>query len=38
MTLDTPQLKSIFSKKLIQLYEVFQKYNYEIRIAGGAVR
>lgn len=38
MTLDTPQFKSIFTENLIKLYDIFQKHNYEIRIAGGAVR
>lgn len=36
--LDSPQFKSIFSRNLKTLVELFQKYNYEIRIAGGAVR
>lgn len=38
MTLDTPQFKSIFTDNRMKLYEIFQKNNYEIRIAGGAVR
>lgn len=38
MTLETPQFKSIFTDNRMKLYEIFQKYNYEIRIAGGAVR
>lgn len=37
-TLDTPQFKSIFTKNLVDLVALFNKYNYEIRIAGGAVR
>lgn len=36
--LDTPEFKSIFTPELETLVELFQKYNYEIRIAGGAVR
>lgn len=38
MRLDTPQFKSIFTDNLLKLHEIFQRYNYEIRIAGGAVR
>lgn len=37
-TLDTPQFKSVLRKNILDLVAVFQKYNYEIRIAGGAVR
>lgn len=37
-TLDTPQFKSILRKNILDLVALFQKYNYEIRIAGGAVR
>lgn len=37
-TLDTPQFKSILQKNILDLVALFQKYNYEIRIAGGAVR
>lgn len=37
-TLDTPQFKSILRKNILDLVAIFQKYNYEIRIAGGAVR
>lgn len=36
--LDSAEFKSIFTKNLQQLVKVFDKYNYEIRIAGGAVR
>lgn len=36
--LDTPQFKSILRKNILDLVALFQKYNYEIRIAGGAVR
>lgn len=38
MTLDTPQFKSIFTENLIKLHDIFERHNYEIRIAGGAVR
>lgn len=37
-TLDTPQFKSILRKNILDLVAIFRKYNYEIRIAGGAVR
>lgn len=37
-TLETPQFKSILRKNILDLVALFQKYNYEIRIAGGAVR
>lgn len=36
--LDSPQFKSIFTRNLKALVELFGKYNYEIRVAGGAVR
>lgn len=36
--LDTPEFKSIFTPELNDLYALFKKYKYEIRIAGGAVR
>lgn len=38
VTLDTPQFKSILRKNIVDLVAIFQKNNYEIRIAGGAVR
>lgn len=38
MTLDTPLFKSIFTENLLKLHDIFQRHNYEIRIAGGAVR
>lgn len=38
ITLETPQFKSILRKNILDLVALFQKYNYEIRIAGGAVR
>lgn len=37
-TLNTPQFQSILRKNVIDLVAVFKKHNYEIRIAGGAVR
>lgn len=37
-TLDTPQFKTILRKNILDLVAIFQKYDYEIRIAGGAVR
>ncbi|KAL7297232.1 hypothetical protein TKK_0009637 [Trichogramma kaykai] len=37
-TLDTPEFRSIFNQELNDLVALFKKYNYEIRIAGGAVR
>lgn len=36
--LDNELFKSIFTPELVQLVDVFKKYNYELRIAGGAVR
>ncbi|XP_023934768.1 CCA tRNA nucleotidyltransferase 1, mitochondrial isoform X2 [Bicyclus anynana] len=36
--LDTPEFKNIFSPEVLDLKKLFDKYNYEIRIAGGAVR
>lgn len=38
MKLDTPQFRAVFTPELNMLSEMFQKYNYEIRMAGGAVR
>ncbi|XP_012257352.2 CCA tRNA nucleotidyltransferase 1, mitochondrial isoform X2 [Athalia rosae] len=38
MKLDTPEFHSIFTPELNTLSTLFKKYNYEIRIAGGAVR
>ncbi|XP_055306676.1 CCA tRNA nucleotidyltransferase 1, mitochondrial [Sitodiplosis mosellana] len=37
-TLETPQFKLILRKNILDLVALFQKHNYEIRIAGGAVR
>ncbi|KAG6455496.1 hypothetical protein O3G_MSEX009225 [Manduca sexta] len=36
--LDTPEFKSILSQEVKYLKELFDKYQYEIRVAGGAVR
>ena len=38
MKIDNEVFKSIFTDELNQLHEIFKKYNYEIRIAGVAVR
>ena len=38
MKLDTPQFRSLFNPDLEALVAVFKKYDYELRIAGGAVR
>lgn len=38
MTLDSPEFHSIFTPDMKLLRELFEKYGYEIRIAGGAVR
>lgn len=36
--LDSEVFHSIFTPELIQIFDIFDKYGYEIRIAGGAVR
>jgi hypothetical protein len=36
--LDTPQFHSIFTPDLKDLLKLFDKYKFEVRIAGGAVR
>lgn len=36
--LDSPEFKNIFTPEVIDLKKLFDKYNFEIRIAGGAVR
>ncbi|XP_061396976.1 CCA tRNA nucleotidyltransferase 1, mitochondrial [Musca vetustissima] len=36
--IDTPEFRSIFTEELKTLVELFKKHNYELRIAGGAVR
>ncbi|XP_066262147.1 CCA tRNA nucleotidyltransferase 1, mitochondrial isoform X2 [Euwallacea similis] len=38
MKLETPEFRSLFTDELKSLATLFAKYNYEIRIAGGAVR
>lgn len=38
MKLESPEFRSLFTPDLVTLGELFKKYNYEIRIAGGAVR
>ncbi|XP_076637330.1 CCA tRNA nucleotidyltransferase 1, mitochondrial isoform X1 [Colletes latitarsis] len=38
MKLDDPLFKSLFTPELTTLSELFKKRNYELRIAGGAVR
>lgn len=36
--LNTPEFKALFTTEVQDLQKLFEKYNYEIRIAGGAVR
>ena len=38
MKLDTPQFKALFTPEVNRLIEIFSKYDYELRIAGGPVR
>lgn len=38
MKLDTPEFHSILTTEVNALSDIFKKYNYEIRVAGGAVR
>lgn len=38
MKLDRPEFHSVFTPELQTLANLFKKYNYELRIAGGAVR
>ncbi|ETN66594.1 CCA-adding enzyme [Anopheles darlingi] len=38
MKIDSPEFHSIFTQELKDLIALFKRYNYEIRIAGGAVR
>uniref|UniRef100_A0A1A9X1T7 Poly A polymerase head domain-containing protein n=1 Tax=Glossina brevipalpis TaxID=37001 RepID=A0A1A9X1T7_9MUSC len=38
MKLNTPEFRSVFTDELQTLVDLFCKYNYELRIAGGAVR
>lgn len=34
----SPEFKLILNKDLVKFFDVFKKYNYDILIAGGAVR
>ena len=36
--LDSPVFKEVMSEDLSYIFELFKKYNFELRIAGGAVR
>lgn len=36
--LNSPEFRSVFTPELQSLVDLFKKYNYELRIAGGAVR
>ncbi|XP_060068929.1 CCA tRNA nucleotidyltransferase 1, mitochondrial-like [Ylistrum balloti] len=38
MKLETPKFHSMFTPELKELISVFERHNYELRIAGGAVR
>ncbi|XP_029663657.1 CCA tRNA nucleotidyltransferase 1, mitochondrial isoform X1 [Formica exsecta] len=38
MKLDCPEFHSVFTPELQTLADLFKRYNYELRIAGGAVR
>ncbi|XP_062564049.1 CCA tRNA nucleotidyltransferase 1, mitochondrial [Armigeres subalbatus] len=38
MKIDTPEFRSIFTKELEDLIELFKRHDFEIRVAGGAVR
>ncbi|XP_068619123.1 CCA tRNA nucleotidyltransferase 1, mitochondrial isoform X2 [Battus philenor] len=38
MKLDTPEFKNLLTNEVLDLKKLFEKYHYEIRIAGGAVR
>ncbi|XP_001863506.2 CCA tRNA nucleotidyltransferase 1, mitochondrial [Culex quinquefasciatus] len=38
MKIDSPEFRSIFTKELEDLIELFRRYDHEIRVAGGAVR
>ncbi|KAL1137643.1 hypothetical protein AAG570_009339 [Ranatra chinensis] len=38
MKVETPEFKSVLTPQLRELLSIFKKHNYEIRIAGGAVR
>lgn len=36
--LETPEFRSIWNEELVFLFDLFERYGYQIRIAGGAVR
>lgn len=36
--LETPEFKSIFTPEVEEIKKLFDKYQFEIRVAGGAVR
>ena len=38
INLNTPEFKSLLTPELLELKQVFDKNNYELKIAGGAVR
>lgn len=38
LKLDSPEFHSIFTQEVCELKKLFDKYQFEIRIAGGAVR
>lgn len=38
LRLDSAEFQSIFTPEVLALKNIFDKYKYEIRIAGGAVR
>lgn len=38
MKIDSPEFRGLFTPELKQLAELFERYQYELRIAGGAVR
>lgn len=38
MKINTPEFNGLFTPEMVVLLNLFQKYNHEIRIAGGAVR
>lgn len=38
LKLQSAEFKSIFTPEVTELKKLFDKYNYEIRVAGGAVR
>lgn len=38
MKIDTPEFHQLFTPELQQLKSLFDKYNHELRIAGGPVR